>query len=153
MFYAAKSRHARRETRLWYGTNLDDDIVKTPGVCGGKPRMARHRLRVQDMVVLHEQQGQSPDEIVSAYPQVSLAQVSAALVYDHEHREAIRRDLAEDDAFVEALNMAYIAVKVHLSNITSTFYLPVQCGTRLRSWWRILQEITSFLPPSPGILF
>jgi uncharacterized protein (DUF433 family) len=51
-------------------TNPDGHIVKTPGVCGEKPRIAGHRIRVQDIVVLHEQQGQSPDEIVSAYPQL-----------------------------------------------------------------------------------
>lgn len=76
-------------------------IVRTPGVCGGKPRIAGHRIRVQDIAVLHEQQGQSPDEIVSLYPQLSLAKVYAALAYYHDHQEDIRRDMAEDEAFVE----------------------------------------------------
>jgi hypothetical protein len=58
---------------------------------------------VQDIMVLHEQLGQSPDEIVSAYPQLSLAKVYAALAYYHDHREDIRRDMAEDDAYVEGL--------------------------------------------------
>ena len=76
-------------------TNSDGCIVKTSGVCGGKPRIAGRRIRVQDIVVLHEQQGQSPDEIVSAYPQLSLAKVYAALAYYHDHREDIRRDTDE----------------------------------------------------------
>jgi uncharacterized protein (DUF433 family) len=46
-------------------TNPDGSMVKTPGVCGGRPRIAGHRLRMQEMVVLHEQQGQSPDDMVS----------------------------------------------------------------------------------------
>jgi uncharacterized protein (DUF433 family) len=31
--------------------NPDGYIVQTPGVCGGKPRIAAHRIRVQDIVV------------------------------------------------------------------------------------------------------
>jgi uncharacterized protein (DUF433 family) len=92
---------------LGMDTNPDGYIVKTPGVCGGKPRIAGHRIRVQDIVVLHEQQGQSPDEIVSAYPQLSLAKVYAALAYYHDHREDIRRDMAEDDAYVEAFKQQH----------------------------------------------
>jgi uncharacterized protein (DUF433 family) len=37
----------------------------TPGVCGGKPRIAGHRIRVQDIVIWHERLGYSPDEVVS----------------------------------------------------------------------------------------
>jgi uncharacterized protein (DUF433 family) len=55
----------------------------------------------ESIVVLHEQQGQSSDEIVSAYPQLSLAKVYAALAYYYDHREDIRRDMAEDEAFVK----------------------------------------------------
>src|SRR4051794_22075074 len=88
-------------------TNPDGYIVKTPGVCGGKPRIAGHRIRVQDIVVWHEQQGRSPDEIVSHYPQLSLSKVYAALAYYHDHREDIRREMAEDDAFVEEFQKSH----------------------------------------------
>jgi uncharacterized protein (DUF433 family) len=91
-------------------TNPDGYIVKTPGMCGGKPRIAGHRIRVQDIVVLHEQQGHTPDEIVSAYPQLSLAKVYAALAYYHDHQEAIRRDMAEDEAYVEAFKAQHSAL-------------------------------------------
>ena len=46
---------------------IQEHIDATPGVCGGKPRIAGHRIRVQDVVICHEQQGMSPDEIASAY--------------------------------------------------------------------------------------
>ena len=91
-------------------TNPDGYIVKTPGVCGGKPRIAGHRIRVQDIVILHERQGQSPDEIVSAYPQLSLAKVHAALAYYHDHQEDIRRDMAEDEAYVKAFKAQHAAL-------------------------------------------
>jgi uncharacterized protein (DUF433 family) len=81
--------------------NPDGYIVKTPGVCGGKPRIAGHRIRVQDIVVWHERQGWSPDEIVSHYPQLSLSKVYAALAYYHDHQEEIRQEMRDDEAFVE----------------------------------------------------
>jgi uncharacterized protein (DUF433 family) len=83
------------------GTNPESYIVKTPGICGGKPRIAGHRIHVQDIVIFHERQGLSPDEIGSVYPQLSLAKVYAALAYYHDYREAIRRDMAGDEVFVE----------------------------------------------------
>ncbi len=40
---------------------IAEHIKITPGVCGGKPRIAGHRIRVQDVVVWHEQMGMSPN--------------------------------------------------------------------------------------------
>jgi uncharacterized protein (DUF433 family) len=47
-------------------------ITKTPGVCGGRACIAGHRVRVLDLVIWHEQQGLSPDEIVSQIPSITL---------------------------------------------------------------------------------
>ena len=74
-------------------------IEVTPGVCGGRARIAGHRIRAQD-VVLWTEQGQSPDRIVADFPQLSLADVYAALAYYHDHREEIDRQIREDDEFV-----------------------------------------------------
>lgn len=49
-----------------------------------------------DIVVLHEQLGLTPDEVVSTYPSLTLADVHAALAYYFDHREEIQRDLADD---------------------------------------------------------
>lgn len=46
----------------------NERIVKTPGTCGGKARIAGHRVRVQDIVSWHEHQGMTPDQIVSQIP-------------------------------------------------------------------------------------
>src|SRR6185503_19397893 len=78
-------------------------IEITPGTCGGKPRIAGHRIRVQDIVVWHEMQGQTPEEIVADYPQLSLADVHAALAYYRDHRDDIRRQMREGEAFVEQM--------------------------------------------------
>jgi uncharacterized protein (DUF433 family) len=82
---------------------LNNHIEITPGVCGGKPRVAGHRIRVQDIAVWHEMQGQSPDEIVGRFPQLSLADVHAALAYYFDHREEILGEIRQDADFVTAL--------------------------------------------------
>jgi uncharacterized protein (DUF433 family) len=74
-------------------------IEITPGVCGGKPRITGHRIRVEDIVIWHEQMGMSPDEIVSQYPTITLGDVYAALAYYHDHFQEIRQQMAEDEAF------------------------------------------------------
>ena len=56
-------------------------IEITPGICGGKPRITGHRIRVEDIVIWHKRLGLSPDEIISQYPSLSLADVYAALSY------------------------------------------------------------------------
>jgi uncharacterized protein (DUF433 family) len=73
-------------------------IVCTPGTCGGKPRIAGHRITVKHVVLDHQRGGWSPDEIVSAYPTLTLADVHAALAYYFDHREAIDADIRDDDA-------------------------------------------------------
>jgi uncharacterized protein (DUF433 family) len=68
-------------------------IEQTPEVCGGKPRISGTRIRVQDVVVWHERLGLAADEIVSRWPQLSLADVYAALTLYHDHREQIDADM------------------------------------------------------------
>lgn len=65
-------------------------IVATPGTCGGKPRIDGSRIRVLDVYVWHELQGKSPDEIVHSFPQLSMADVYAALSYYWAHRDELR---------------------------------------------------------------
>ena len=72
-------------------------IQATPGTCGGSPRIAGTRIRVSQIVLLTEA-GRSPDEIVAAYPHLSLADVYAGLAFYHDNREAIDREIREADA-------------------------------------------------------
>ncbi|HJS08553.1 MAG TPA: DUF433 domain-containing protein [Pirellulales bacterium] len=81
-------------------STLNNHIEITPGVCGGKPRVAGHRIRVQDIAVWHEMQGQSANDIVGRFPQLSLADVHAALAYYFDHRDEILRQMREDADFV-----------------------------------------------------
>lgn len=50
-----------------------EHIVKRPGVCGGKACIAGRRIRVMDVVALHEQRGHSPNEIVEMFQDITLA--------------------------------------------------------------------------------
>ncbi len=78
---------------------ISEHIEVTPGVCGGKPRIAGHRIRVEDIVLSHQRIGMSPDEIVSAYPTITLADVYAALAYYHDHQSEIDAHIRETDEF------------------------------------------------------
>lgn len=54
------------------------------------------RIRVIDVYALAELQGLSPDEIVMAFPHLTLAQVHAALAYYFDHRTEIIQQLREE---------------------------------------------------------
>ena len=74
-----------------------------PGVCGGKPRIAGHRIKVQDIVIWHERMAMSPDEIVSEYPSINLSDVYAALTYYHDHFAEIRQQMQVDEEYAQNL--------------------------------------------------
>jgi uncharacterized protein (DUF433 family) len=77
-------------------------VAVTPGVAGGKPRIAGHRITVQDIAVWHERLGRSADEIATAYG-LSLADVYAALAYYYDHREEMDQAIRADEEFIAAL--------------------------------------------------
>lgn len=81
-------------------------IEITPGICGGKPRIAGHRIRVQDVALWHEFQGHAPEEIVGRFPQLTLAEVHAALAYYFDHRESIRAEIEADRHYADELKAA-----------------------------------------------
>jgi uncharacterized protein (DUF433 family) len=72
-------------------------IVSTPGTCGGKPRIDGHRITVKHIILDHQRGGMSLDEIVSAYPSLTLSDVYSALAYYHDHRADIDADITADD--------------------------------------------------------
>jgi uncharacterized protein (DUF433 family) len=88
-------------------------IESTPDTCGGKPRIAGTRIRVQDVVVWHDRMGLSADEIVSRYPHLALADVYAALAYYHDHLQEIESDMATGQALVEEMR------RLHPSKVSS----------------------------------
>jgi uncharacterized protein (DUF433 family) len=83
-------------------TTLKQHIECTPGVAGGKPRIAGRRITVENIAIWHERLGMSADEIASEHG-LTLADVYAALAYYFDHREEIDRSIAEGEAFADAL--------------------------------------------------
>jgi len=81
---------------------LNEHIEITPGTCGGRPRIAGHRITVENVAIWHERMGMSVEEIASEYS-LSLADVYAALTYYCDHREEVDRSVEEGEKFVEAL--------------------------------------------------
>jgi len=81
--------------------------VSTQGTCGGRPRIDGHRITVEDVAIWHERMGMSPDEIVSAYPSITLAEVHAALAYNYENRDQIDADILEGERFVQEMKAKF----------------------------------------------
>jgi len=77
-------------------------IEITPGVLGGKPRIAGHRISVAQIAEMYLKMGESIEEIATEY-NLSPASVHAAMTYYYEHREEIDRRTTESDAFIEEL--------------------------------------------------
>jgi uncharacterized protein (DUF433 family) len=80
---------------------LTQHIEITPGIRGGKPRLAGTRISVSDIVIMHLKMGMSIDEIATDY-NLSLASIYAALAYYYDNQHTIDQQIAEDDAFVTA---------------------------------------------------
>ena len=78
------------------------NIVRTPGVCGGNPRIEGHRITVQLIAERHVHLGWEAGEIAEAF-QLTQSEVHAALAYYYEHQEEIERAIREDREALEKL--------------------------------------------------
>ncbi len=90
-------------------------VQTTPGICGGKPHIAGHRIRVQDIVIWHEKLGLSADEILLHFPTLTFSDIYAALSYYFDHQEQIDNDIKEEEAFSESF------LKRHPSKLSLTY--------------------------------
>lgn len=81
-------------------------VTRTPGVCGGKPCVAGTRVRVWDVYQWFEEGGASVAEIVEQFPQLTPADVHAAMAYFWDHEAEIRREMADADAALAAARAA-----------------------------------------------
>ena len=75
-------------------------IVRTTGVCGGRPTIAGTRIEVA-AVAYRYRRGDSVEEILKAWPHVTPGQVHAALSYYFDHQQEIDEGLAleQDEAY------------------------------------------------------
>lgn len=83
-------------------------IVQTPGVCGGRPRIAGTRITVRN-IVTWSQMGWTPEKIIEQIEHLSLGQVHAALAYYYANKEMLDVTFAEEGAEEERLEHEHTA--------------------------------------------
>lgn len=83
-------------------TDIGTLIVRTSGVCGGRPRIAETRISVQRIAAWYKI-GLNAEEIAERMGNVSLAQVYAALTYYHANKEEIETYIALEKTDYERL--------------------------------------------------
>lgn len=67
-----------------------------PGVCGGEPVVAGTRFPVRSVVTSVYRFGMTPEEMVEAWPYLTLAHIHDALSFYHDHRRTIDRAIREN---------------------------------------------------------
>ena len=80
-----------------------EHIEIVEGALGPKARIIGHRIRVKDIVMWHEHQRASVDDIVEQFPQLSHGDVYAALAYYWDNKDEIDASMAADEAFVDEM--------------------------------------------------
>ena len=75
-------------------------IVKRPNYCSGKAAIGATRVRVNNVVFLHKE-GKTIDQIRVEYPDLTHAQIYAALAYYHDHKDEIEAELSAEDQAAE----------------------------------------------------
>ena len=67
-------------------------ITKIPGVCGGYATIDGHRIRVINIVYMHNW-GYTSERMLEEYDFLNLAQIYAALSYYYENREELDKEI------------------------------------------------------------
>ncbi len=83
-------------------TDIGTLIEQTPGICGGRPRIAGTAVSVRRIAGWWKL-GQTPEEIATQIPHLTLAQVYAALAYYLANKEAMDADMAAEEAEADRL--------------------------------------------------
>lgn len=83
-------------------TDISTLIISTPNICGGRPRIAGHRITVHNIAV-DSNAGITPETIITERPQLTLAQVYAALAFYYANKEIIDAEIAAEDEEFDTL--------------------------------------------------
>jgi uncharacterized protein (DUF433 family) len=76
-------------------TDIGTLIAQSPGVCGGRPRIAGTGVSVRTIVGYHKT-GETPEEIAVQIPHLTLAQVHAALAHYYANRDEMDAAMAAE---------------------------------------------------------
>ncbi|WP_293338857.1 DUF433 domain-containing protein [Microcoleus sp. CAWBG58] len=86
-------------------------IVRTPGTCGGRPRIAETRITVEN-IAIDFNAGLTPEQIIDEKPHLTLAQIYGALAYYFANKDQIDADIAAENAEWERLEAESMVGKV-----------------------------------------
>lgn len=79
-------------------------IVSESQICGGSPHITGTRMTVRAVVIGVLIHGQSPEELLTHHPHLSLAGIYDALSYYYDHRDEIDREIADHEALDPTLS-------------------------------------------------
>jgi uncharacterized protein (DUF433 family) len=82
-----------------------EHIVSCPGVHGGSPCIRGTRVPVWVLTAIHKK-GDTPEDILAMYTNLSAAQVYAALSYYYEHQSEIDAEIAAQNVEHERFRSA-----------------------------------------------
>jgi len=88
-------------------TDIGTLITQTPGVCGGRPRIAGTGVSVR-RIVGEYRSGRMPEEIHTQLPHLTMAQILAALTYYHANREVMDEAIAAEEADEQRLEREFL---------------------------------------------
>jgi uncharacterized protein (DUF433 family) len=91
-------------------TDIGTFIEQTPGICGGRPRVAGTGVSVLRIAGWYKM-GRSPEEIADQYGHLSWAQVYAALAFYHANRDEIDREIVAEEALYDRLREESLAAR------------------------------------------
>ena len=89
-------------------TDIGTLIVRTPGTCGGRARIAGTRITVQ-YIVNEIRAGVTPEEILENKPHLTLGGIYAAIAYYYANKESLDAEFAAYDEECERLKADYLA--------------------------------------------
>ena len=76
-------------------TVVHPHITSDPNICGGSPCIEGTRITVRTIAIYALHYGQTPEELLTHYPHLSLASIYDALSYYYDNRAVLDKDIAE----------------------------------------------------------
>ena len=71
-------------------------VERRSGVCGGEPVIVGTRFPVRSVVTNIYRLGMTPEEMVEAWPYLTLARIHDALSFYHDHRSRVDRAIRKN---------------------------------------------------------
>jgi uncharacterized protein (DUF433 family) len=91
-------------------TDIGTLIEQSPGICGGRPRIAGTGVSVRRIAIWYKL-GHTPEEIATQIPHLTLVQVHAALTYYLANRDQMDSEIEAEKAEADGLEREHIAAR------------------------------------------